>query len=67
MTELFWRRFKRIRRDIWPENEDSLPNMSFEEFQAEIEAGKKYCIIESLVVDVEEFMRAHPGGKFSIE
>lgn len=31
-TELFWRRFKKIRRDIWPENEDSLPNMSFEEF-----------------------------------
>jgi cytochrome b involved in lipid metabolism len=40
--------------------------MSRREFDQAILDGEKYLIVDNLVLDVKEFIRAHPGGKFVI-
>lgn len=40
--------------------------MSIQEFDHEIEAGKKYVILDDYVLDCSRFMKQHPGGLFLI-
>jgi len=41
--------------------------MTVEEFEKCLEKGAKYMILDDLILDVSEFYRVHPGGKFVIE
>ena len=41
--------------------------MTRAEFDTAVENGEKLCIIEDLVLDVKQYIMAHPGGKFVIE
>lgn len=41
--------------------------MTVEEFEKALHEGKKYVILDDLILDVSEFYKVHPGGKFVIE
>jgi cytochrome b involved in lipid metabolism len=41
--------------------------MSVQEFEAEVDAGRKLVIIDNLVLDISCFAAMHPGGKFALE
>ena len=41
--------------------------MSVHEFEEELKSGKKLMILDDLILDVSEFYKAHPGGKFVIQ
>ncbi|EGG19470.1 delta 9 fatty acid desaturase [Cavenderia fasciculata] len=46
----------------WGTAIESLPEMTEEDFDAQCKQGKKYIIIDSIVLDVETFIDEHPGG-----
>lgn len=41
--------------------------MTTHEFEQALEAGQKLMILDDLILDVSEFYKVHPGGKFVIE
>lgn len=41
--------------------------MNVEEFERRLHAGEMLMILDDLVLDVSEFYKVHPGGKFVIE
>ena len=41
--------------------------MNVEEFERRLHHGEKLVILDDLVLDVSEFYKRHPGGKFVIE
>lgn len=41
--------------------------MTNEEYEYALRAGKKYCIIDDLVLDVGRYASRHPGGAFLID
>lgn len=41
--------------------------MNVEEFERRLAAGEKLLILDDLILDVSEFYKVHPGGKFVIE
>lgn len=41
--------------------------MDLHEFEARLRKGEKLVILDDLVLDIAEFARYHPGGKFVIE
>jgi hypothetical protein len=41
--------------------------MNVEEFERRMHAGEMLMILDDLVLDVSEFYKVHPGGKFVIE
>ncbi|KAJ9088790.1 stearoyl-CoA 9-desaturase [Entomophthora muscae] len=41
---------------------ETLPVISFEQYQKECDGGKRWLLIDGVVHDVEEFMHEHPGG-----
>lgn len=41
--------------------------MSVEQFEEELEKGKMLVILDDLILDVSQFYKCHPGGKFVIE
>ena len=38
--------------------------MTAREFEQAIKNGRKLCILDDLVLDMEEFIDQHPGGRF---
>ena len=46
---------------------DVKESMSRAEFDSAVHKGRKLIIVDDLVVDVEEYITHHPGGKFVIE
>jgi cytochrome b involved in lipid metabolism len=54
-----------MRQEIVSKSADQLQNsMTRQEFKYAVYNGAKYVILDSLVLDVEQFMSHHPGGKF---
>lgn len=41
--------------------------MTEDEFEANIQRGRKLVILDDLVLDVEDFLPRHPGGRWNIE
>ncbi|KAJ9063395.1 stearoyl-CoA 9-desaturase [Entomophthora muscae] len=41
---------------------ETLPVISFEQYQKECDGGKRWLLIDGVVHDVEVFMHEHPGG-----
>jgi cytochrome b involved in lipid metabolism len=41
--------------------------INLEEFERRLHHGEKLVILDDLVLDVSEFYKVHPGGKFVIE
>lgn len=41
--------------------------MTLSEFKEKIEQGKRYAILDDLVVDLGPFINNHPGGKFLLQ
>lgn len=41
--------------------------MTAEDYINALKAGKKYCVLDDLVLDVERYSSRHPGGKFLID
>lgn len=42
-------------------------SMSAQEFTSAIDNGRKYVILDDLVLDVEKFIDQHPGGRFVLQ
>lgn len=40
--------------------------MTVSEFEAAVEKGSKYVVLDEFVLDLEGFAAYHPGGKFVI-
>jgi NAD(P)H-flavin reductase len=59
----------RFQRFWWEEVPYVLPSlvMTVAEFEKALHEGKKYVILDDLILDVSEFYKVHPGGKFVIE
>lgn len=59
----------RFQKFWWEEVPYVLPAkvMTVEQFEHALEAGEKLMILDDLILDVSEFYRVHPGGKFVIE
>eukprot|EP01103_Thecamoeba_quadrilineata_P017532 TRINITY_DN626_c0_g1_i1.p1 TRINITY_DN626_c0_g1~~TRINITY_DN626_c0_g1_i1.p1 ORF type:complete len:389 (-),score=36.90 TRINITY_DN626_c0_g1_i1:91-1257(-) len=47
----------------WGIDLKSLPSYTMEEVKAKVESGKKWMVIEGAVLDVEDFVDEHPGGR----
>ena len=39
-------------------------SLTIEEFEEAVKNGKKYVVLDELVLDVEPFLTYHPGGRF---
>lgn len=59
----------RFQKFWWQEVPYVLPSrvMTVEDFERELHNGAKLMILDDLILDVSEFYRVHPGGKFVIE
>jgi cytochrome b involved in lipid metabolism len=42
-------------------------SMTIAEFEAAVERGEKYVVLDEFVVNVESYIAFHPGGKFAIQ
>lgn len=57
----------RLRRPVALKPRLELPSMSRSDFDNKVATGSKYVVIDNLVLDLQEFVGVHPGGKFVIE
>lgn len=59
----------RFQRIWWEEVPYKLPAevMTVEDFEKALHNGRKLLILDDLILDVAEFYKVHPGGKFVIE
>lgn len=64
MLEIIHQLFIRKKIDVGTEKKA----MKRDEFEKAVwDDGKHYCLVDDLVVDVEQFADRHPGGKFLIK
>eukprot|EP01138_Halocafeteria_seosinensis_P010348 gb/GECG01010566.1/.p1 GENE.gb/GECG01010566.1/~~gb/GECG01010566.1/.p1 ORF type:complete len:355 (+),score=35.95 gb/GECG01010566.1/:1-1065(+) len=51
----------------WGPDYDVLPRYTMEQVRDRVQHGQKWVVFNGLVIDVEEFMDEHPGGKNMIK
>lgn len=53
----------------WGETKFNDPNtsMTIDEFEQKVRKGSKLVILDDLVLNVENFAKSHPGGRFVLE
>ena len=56
-----------MRKVVELDPDPSIPNITKAELNEMIAEGRKLVLIDEYVVDVEEFMHKHPGGRFALE
>lgn len=58
-----YRRSVLSEEDLWKAQPET---MSRATFKGRLERGHKLCVLDDMIIDVEPFIRWHPGGKFVI-